>query len=337
MAHTNKQKKTTKNNDKASLALNLEMMEFKYKVAAIDKVQAVIEFELDGTIITANDNFLNAVGYTLAEIKGKHHSIFVDDEYKKSTEYKAFWAKLNRGEFEDGEFKRIGKNGKEIWLQASYNPIFDLNNNPFKVVKYATDISERKLENADFAGQMAAISKVQAVIEFNMDGTISNANENFLTTVGYTLKEIKGKHHGMFVEDAYRASSEYKAFWENLNQGKFNDGEFKRIGKNGKEIWLQASYNPIFDLNNNPFKVVKYATDVTAQKLENADFSGQMAAISKAQAVIEFNMDGTIITANDNFLNTIGYTLAEVKGKHHGIFVEDAYRASSEYKAFGKT
>ena len=162
----------------------------------------------------------------------------------------------------------MGKGGKEVWIQASYNPIFDLNNKPFKVVKFATEVTAQKLQNADYSGQMAAISKAQAVIEFNMDGTIIHANQNFLDAVGYTLDEIKGKHHRMFVEPALAQSSEYRAFWEKLNQGEFEAAEFKRIGKNGKEVWIQASYNPIFDLNNKPFKVVKYASDITAQKVE---------------------------------------------------------------------
>jgi len=304
------------------------------KLEALDKVQAVIEFNMDGTIITANDNFLNAVGYNLDEIQGKHHSLFVEPAYLESAEYTAFWDKLNRGEYESAEYKRLGKGGREVWIQASYNPILDFDGQPFKVVKYATDVTAQKLLNADFSGQIDAIGKAQAVIEFNMDGTIITANDNFLHAVGYTLDEVKGKHHSLFVEPAYRESTEYKEFWGKLNRGEYETAEYKRFGKGGKEVWIQASYNPILDLNGNPFKVVKYATDVTAQKLLNADFSGQIDAIGKAQAVIEFNMDGTIITANDNFLNTVGYTLNEIKGKHHSLFVEPTLRESAEYKMF---
>jgi len=235
------------------------------QVAAIGKSQAVIEFNLDGSIITANDNFLGAVGYRLDEITGKHHSMFVEDSYRQSPAYRDFWAKLNHGEYVAGEFKRIGKGGKEIWLQASYNPILDPSGKPFKVVKYATDITATKLKNADYEGQLAAISKAQAVIEFNLDGTVITANENFLSVLGYQLDEIKGKHHSMFVEPSYRSSAEYRQFWTDLNAGKYQAAEYKRIGKGGKEVWIQASYNPIFDLNGKAFKVVKYATDVTPQ------------------------------------------------------------------------
>jgi len=302
--------------------------------SALGKSLAVIEFQMDGTIITANENFLNALGYTLDEIKGKHHSLFVEPSYRDSSEYKAFWAKLNRGEYEAGEFKRLGKGGREIWIQGSYNPILDASGKPYKVVKYATDITAQKLQNADYAGQIAAIGKSQAVIEFRMDGTVLNANANFLNALGYSLDEIKGKNHSMFVDAAYRESSEYKAFWAQLNRGEYEAGEFKRIGKGGKEVWIQASYNPILDLNGKPFKVVKYATDITAQKLQNADYAGQIAAIGKSQAVIEFRMDGTVLGANDNFLTSLGYTWDEIKGKHHSLFVDPAYRESSEYKAF---
>jgi methyl-accepting chemotaxis protein len=235
------------------------------KLAAIDKAQAVIEFTTDGKVEFANENFLKTLGYSLAEIKGQHHSMFVDPAYRQSPEYAAFWDKLRRGEFDAGQYKRIGKGGKEVWIHASYNPILDANGKAFKVVKYATDITAEKLRNADYEGQIAAIGKAQAVIEFSLDGKIQNANENFLKTLGYALDEIKGQHHSMFVEAGHRQSAEYRAFWEKLGRGEYDAGQYKRIGKGGKETWIQASYNPILDASGKPFKVVKYATDVTEQ------------------------------------------------------------------------
>jgi methyl-accepting chemotaxis protein len=232
---------------------------------AINKSQAVIEFTLDGKILHANANFLNALGYTLDEIKGQHHSLFVEPAYRASAEYREFWAKLGRGEFDAGQYKRIAKGGKEVWIEASYNPIFDKRGKPYKVVKFATDITEQKMTMANYEGQLAAISKAQAVIEFTLDGTILHANENFLKTLGYTLDEVKGKHHSLFVEPAYRDSAEYRAFWEKLARGEYDANQYKRIGKGGKEVWIQASYNPIMDANGRPYKVVKYATDITAQ------------------------------------------------------------------------
>ncbi|MGA7971704.1 MAG: methyl-accepting chemotaxis protein [Pseudolabrys sp.] len=239
--------------------LNTGMLE------AINKAQAVIEFTPDGKIEGANENFLKTLGYTLDEIKGQHHSMLVDPAYRVSPEYKAFWDKLRRGEHDAGQYKRIGKGGKEIWIQASYNPIVDANGKAFKVVKYATDITEEKLRTADYEGQIAAIGKAQAVIEFSLDGKILNANENFLKVLGYSLDEVKGKHHSMFVEPDFRQSAEYRMFWEKLGRGEYDAGQYKRIGKGGKEAWIQASYNPILNADGKPFKVVKYATDVTAQ------------------------------------------------------------------------
>jgi methyl-accepting chemotaxis protein len=307
------------------------------QIEAIRKSQAVIEFDMDGTIITANDNFLHVMGYSLAEIQGKHHSMFADDRVRQSAEYRDFWETLNRGEFVAAEFKRVAKGGKEVWLQATYNPILDTAGRPRKVVKFATDVTRQKLHTAEQEGQIDAIRKSQAVIEFDMDGTIITANQQFLDIMGYTLPEIQGQHHSMFAEPHVGASPEYKAFWATLNRGEFVSAEFKRLGKGGKEIWLQATYNPILDPNGNPRKVVKFATDITEQKLQNADYQGQIDAIRKSQAVIEFNMDGTIITANDNFLAVMGYTLAEVQGKHHSMFADDAVRQSAEYKEFWAT
>lgn len=241
------------------------------QIDAISKVQAVISFNLDGTIIDANENFLNTLGYRIEEVQGKHHSMFVEPSAAQSNEYKQFWEALTRGEYQSKSYKRIGKGGKEVWIRASYNPIMDEDGKPYKVVKFATDITESKLERANFSGQMDAIDKSQAVIEFSMDGTVTSANDNFLNAVGYGLSEVKGKHHSMFVPSDISQSNEYKEFWNALRHGDFQSGEFKLIGKDGKEIWIQASYNPIFDLNGVPFKVVKYASDITEQKvLSNA-------------------------------------------------------------------
>src|SRR5688572_2873920 len=180
---------------------------------AMGRSQAVIEFNLDGTIITANENFLGAMGYTLAEIQGRHHSMFVEPAYKDSAEYREFWASLNRGEFRAAQFKRFAKGGKEVWIEASYNPILDKHGKPYKVVKFATDISKQKAEYTDFLGKLNAIDRSQAVIEFNLDGTIIHANQNFLAVMGYRLEEIVGKHHSMFAPADYARSPEYREFW----------------------------------------------------------------------------------------------------------------------------
>ncbi len=311
-----------------------QTVDLRGQVAAINRSMAVIEFNLDGTIITANQNFLGAVNYSLDEIRGRHHRMFVDPAFTNSPEYRAFWERLGRGEYEEGEYKRIAKGGREVWLQASYNPILDGNGKPFKVVKYASDITAQKIKNVDFQGQIAAIGKSMGTIEFNMDGTVITANENFLSVINYALDEVKGRHHRMFVDPAFANSSEYRAFWEKLGRGEYEAGEYKRIAKGGREVWIQASYNPILDASGKPVKVVKYASDITAQKVRNADFQGQLAAIGKSMGTIEFNMDGTVITANENFLSVINYSLDEVKGRHHRMFVDPVFANSGDYRAF---
>ncbi len=235
------------------------------KLAALDLSQAVIEFEPDGKIITANENFLKTLGYRLEEIRGQHHSLFVAPEDKDGPAYRQFWDELRAGKFQVAEYKRIGKGGKEVWIQASYNPVKDSRGRVYMVAKYATDVTDQKLRAADIEGQLAAIHKAQAVIEFNLDGTILTANEKFLTTLGYRLDEIRGRHHSMFVASGEANSGEYRAFWASLARGEFQAAQYKRVGKGGTEVWIQASYNPILDMNGKPFKVVKFATDITAQ------------------------------------------------------------------------
>lgn len=259
-------------------------------LAALMRSQAVIEFKPDGTIVTANENFLGAMGYPLEEIEGQHHSMFVEPEYAKSPEYTQFWQELAKGEFQSAEYKRFGKGGKEIWIQASYNPVTDAKGNVTKVVKFATDITGEKLKNADFEGQLAAIGKSQAVIEFNLDGTILQANENFLGALGYALDEIVGKHHSMFVDPDEASTAEYRNFWKCLHDGEFQSGEYKRFGNGGKEIWIQATYNPIADMNGNPFKVVKYATDITDMVLDRQRRSEAQREIDE-----QLNQIGTIV------------------------------------------
>ncbi len=546
------------------------------KLGALDRSQAVIEFDATGVILFANQNFLDTVGYTIEEIKGKHHSMFAEATYAQSVEYKEFWAALGRGEYQAAEYRHLGKGGKEIWIQASYNPILDQSGKTISIVKYATDITnmvqERRealfkssafegasgammmidrdfmvtfvnestktllgdnaevfrsiwpnfnpdaivgscidifhknpshqrqmlsdtsrlpfntdIEVGDFrfelnvsgvfdangeyvgnalewadvtaerlnTGMLSALDKSQAVIEFGLDGIIVNANENFLQVMDYSLDEIRGKHHSMFVEASYKDSADYKAFWDALRSGKHQSGEYKRIGKNGAEVWIQGSYNPIFDGNGKPFKVVKYATDITqmiqarsealfksaafegssvAMMMIDRDFmvtfvnestkkllgdnaevfrsiwpnfnpdmivgscidifhknpahqrqllsdpsrlpyntdiavgdfrfelnvsgvfdvsgeyvgnalewadvtadrlnSGMLDAIDKAQEVVEYTLEGTVENANEIFLSSFGYSLDQIKGKHHNIFVDKSDRGSPEYKEF---
>jgi methyl-accepting chemotaxis protein len=312
----------------------LRSTEFEGKVNAINRAQAIVEFDLTGRILHANEHFLRVMDYTLEEIRGKHHRIFCDPAYAASNEYVEFWHRLGRGEYEGAEYKRFGKNGKERWIQASYNPIFDLDGKPWKIVKFAYDITETKARNAEFEGKVNAINRAQSVIELDLTGHILNANANFLNLMGYSLDQLRGKHHRMLCEPSYTQTDAYLNFWEKLGRGEFHSGEYKRIAANGKEVWIQATYNPILDTNGRPFKIVKFAIDVTDDKIRTLDFEGRIKAIDRGQAVVEFDLDGKVVTANENFLRIMGYTLREIIGQHHSMFCSPDYIVSPEYRDF---
>ncbi|MCO8275579.1 PAS domain-containing methyl-accepting chemotaxis protein [Actinoplanes sp. TRM 88003] len=308
--------------------------EFEGKIDAISRSRAMIEFDLDGTILTANQNFLDTMGYDLDEIVGQNHRMFMPPGLADRPEYAEFWKYLRRGEFKSGEFKRMAKGGREVWLLASYNAVLDADGQPVKVFKFAADITEEQHRTAEFEGKVAAINRSQAVIEFNLDGTILTANQNFLDTMGYTLDEIVGHHHRMFVDPAEASGTAYSLFWERLARGEFQGGEHKRIAKDGHDVWLQATYNPILDAEGRPAKVIKFAIDITAAKERTAEFEGKDTAISLAQAVIEFDLDGNVLAANDNFQRTMGYSERELIGQHHSMLCPADYIVSPEYRDF---
>jgi len=249
-------------------------------LSAISKSQAVIEFDIQGKILTANENFCHALGYELKEIVGNHHRMFCDPAYVATPAYHDFWARLGRGECDVGTYKRLGKGNREIWIQASYNPVFR-NGKPVKVVKFATDVTEARAKAVDDAGKLEALSRSQAVIEFLTTGEILTANENFCSAMGYRLGEIVGKHHSIFCDPAYARTEEYKGFWQRLAQGEFIANEFVRYGKGGKEIWIQAAYNPIVDADGRVYKVVKFATDVTSRMSAIGELAGALRSLSE--------------------------------------------------------
>ncbi|MCW1749634.1 methyl-accepting chemotaxis protein [Rhizobium acaciae] len=252
----------------------------KYILNAISKSQAIIEFDLKGNILTANENFCNALGYRLSEIVGKHHSMFCEPAYTATPEYRAFWARLGRGEYDAGAYKRLAKGNSEIWIQASYNPVLK-GGKPFKVVKFAADITAAKKQAVEDSGKLQAISRSQAVIEFTPKGEILTANENFCKAMGYSLAEITGKHHSIFCDPAYARTDDYGSFWGRLANGEFIANEFVRFGKDGREIWIQAAYNPIVDADGKVYKVVKFATDVTQRMSAISLLGGALRQLSE--------------------------------------------------------
>ncbi|MDT0618274.1 methyl-accepting chemotaxis protein [Salinisphaera sp. P385] len=316
-------------NGSARRAMQARLADLEALTSAVNRSRGAITYDLDGTIRDVNANFSGLSGFDSAALAGKPH-----DHLLVEKDNAEIWTRLQQGEFVSGRYAYRRADGGRFWGQAIYNPLLAADGRPYKVVQYVTDVTDEVTQAADYQGQLAAISKAQAVIEFDLDGTIRTANDNFLNALGYTLDQVQGQHHRIFVEPAERESAAYRQFWEKLGRGEYDAGQYKRLTRDGREIWIQATYNPIFDTEGRPFKVVKYATDVTEQVTRAADQQGQLAAISKAQAVIEFDLDGTIRTANDNFLGAVGYRLEDVQGQHHRIFVDPAERESAEYRRF---
>ncbi|KII35261.1 chemotaxis protein [Pseudomonas fluorescens] len=230
---------------------------------AINRSMAVIEFDLDGVVLRANDNFLKTMGYTAEQAIGQPHRRFCTPEFGRSAQYTDLWSRLKNGQFQSGTFERVDGKGQPIWLEASYNPIKDASGRVVKVVKYAMDVTAKVQQESEANAKLQAIDRAMAVIEFNLDGSILTANQNFLTRMGYTLAELKGKHHRLFCTPALVNSSAYEDFWRRLNQGELFQGQFERVDKRGQTVWLEANYNPVYDAAGRLCKVVKFASDVT--------------------------------------------------------------------------
>ena len=303
-------------------------------LGALEQVQAVIEFDLDGRVMRANRLFLDLMGYTANEVQGQHHRIFCPQEVVATSEYRAMWDGLRAGEVRKGTFARLNKAGDRVWLNASYNPVRDRDGHTIGVVKLATDVTQQRIQQADQEGKIAAVDRVQAMIEFDLTGLILHANANFLNTFGYALDEVVGQHHRMFCEPTFAQSPEYGTLWAQLGRGEFNAGRYRRLTKSGNSVWIQASYNPILDASGKPYKVVKFATDITREMVSAAETKGKVDAIGLSQAVIEFDMQGNVLGANPNFLRTMGYTLAEIQGQHHSMFCEHGLAQSQTYRDF---
>jgi methyl-accepting chemotaxis protein len=435
---------------------NQAKLESASKLDAISRSQGVIEFDMAGKVLWANENFLKLMDYSLDDVVGQHHSMFLPAEGQGAAAYKQFWKQLNDGQFQSGEYMRMGRNNKHVWIQATYNPILDLDGTPVKVVKFlqdvtmskgvaaelnarmdvmsrgncvlemdrhgvftavnenalralghgaqdmlgkpeprfmfdedvkdaryeaqwrklrageslsgefrlqgagerevwlaatvcpvigidgllakvlviAQDVTETKMLQMDAAGKLVAIDRAQGIIEFDLSGRVLSANDNFLKLMGYGLDDVVGRHHRMFMDPNESNGPQYQLFWDRLGRGEYASGEYKRLGQGGREVWIQATYNPIFDQRGNPVKVVKFATDVTQAKLRNAEFEAKVSAIERSQAMIEFDLDGHVLKANRNFLAAMGYTSREINGQHHSLFCSPAYTQSPEYQDF---
>lgn len=257
------------------------------QLEAIGRSQAIAEFSLDGAVLAANKRYLDTMGYSMDELKHRHHRMVVCPDHAESRAYREFWETLRAGEHITGEFQRFSKRGAEVWIHAAYNPILGMHGKPVRIIKYATEITTQKLQNAEYAGRIEAIGKSQAVIEFDMNGIIQDANASFLKVCGFSLDEIRGKHHRMFVPQEEVSSPEYEQFWQKLRRGEFDARVYRRVRKDGQDIWIQAVYNPILDMSGKPFKVVKYSSDVTQVVQAGGIADGAVANVQSVAAAIE--------------------------------------------------
>jgi len=308
--------------------LKSKLAEQQGVIEALGRSMASIEFSLDGTIVRANDNFLQAMGYSKDELIGQHHRIFCDDVYAKSEEYAQFWVRLRKGEFFSGKIKRVTRAGKTVWLEATYNPIKDEDGVTRRVIKFASDVTAATMKNAEQLAKMNAVNLSMATIEFNLDGTIITANENFLTTIGYSLDEVRGQHHKMFCDPEYSDSKEYRDFWYSLNQGESSSGQFKRLHKNGTVIWLEASYTPVFGPDGTLYKVVKFASDITQEMFDREYFNQTLE--QAIDAVVTIDTQNRVTLFNRAAEDLWGYTREEVIGKNVKMLVPQIIQSNHD-------
>lgn len=296
--------------------------------------QAVIEFEPDGTILTANDNFLSVLGYSLEEVQGSHHRMFIDPAEASSESYRSFWRDLAEGKFAAGEFKRITKSGGEIWISASYNPVLDNDQNVVKVVKIANDITATKQTALDQFAILEALGRSQATIQFDPQGNILTANENFLQALGYSLEDIVGKHHQIFCDPSYTATVEYSDFWQNLGAGRFSAGRFLRLTRDGRKIWIQASYNPVLNESGDVVKVVKFACDITEEVEAASRTKAEAASVGQSVASSATEMAATIEDISKSVSRTAALATQTENHVHDSSSASEMLQESS--KGIGK-
>lgn len=302
--------------------------------STLNAVQSVIHFGLDGTVLEANANFLAILGYDAEEVVGKDHSALCPEAFAASPDYRKLRRSLSRGEYIAGEFELVAKNGDEIWIQASYCPVISSDGGPGRMVMFATDITQDRRRRATEGSKLHAIERSQGCVEFDLKGYIRAANSRFCLALGYSEAEIIGQHHSKLCTPELAGSTEYRHFWLRLASGEHESGEYKLIGKDGQVVWVHAAYSPIPDAEGRTIGVIAFASDITAGRLQSLEEQSKIAAIHRSQAVIEFDVTGKVLRANDNFLRTLGYTLTEIQGQHHSLFCDPDYVKSDEYAGF---
>ena len=337
------QRRTPETPDMATTEVDTQdLLDLRGQVSAVRRAQAVVECQLDGTVVTANDNFLRTFGYELDEIQGRPHRMFLAAADAAADE--TFWRQLQSGAPQTGEFRRAGKDGQAVWVIGTYQVIPDGKGQPSKVIAYLTDVTAVRAEAAALQSRLGAaeselklrseIMDLTSIIsEADKKGDILSMNEKFLEVSKFTREELIGKPHNT-VRHPDMPKEVFKEMWSTIGRGKIFRGMVKNRAKDGTPYFVDAVIAPRIGENGKPSGYLGVRYDVTQYELERQAAKGVMDAISRAQAVIEFNLDGSIITANDNFLNALGYTLDEIKGRHHSMFADPAYARSADYREF---
>lgn len=292
---------------------------------ALTRDRAWVEFDLNGQVLGASPEFLALMGYTLKEVRGQHHSLFVDAAEAETPAYQAFWRQLREGQVQSAEFMRVTKGRQRVWMRATYNPVRNVWGQVTRIIKVAQDTTADKLALLEAQARLAAISKSQAIIEFDPQGHVLHANDNFLQAMGYRLDEVVGQHHRLFVarEDQ---NADHEAFWQSLRDGRYQSREFRRINKAGQDVWIQASYNPVLDLDGRVTKVVKFATDVSQQvALRQATELLSLVANGTDNSVVITGANGLIEYVNPGFSKLTGYSAAEAIGRRPGQLLQGAH------------
>ncbi len=322
------------------IATNVDVMrkmtdDLSRRYKAITNGMVLVDWDPSGKIVRANQRYCDLLGFDQKEVVGHPHKATVPPDFAAANRHRAFWDKMNQGEVVSGEFRRFGPDGREVWFRATYapmrNPSTDL---VYEVFFFATDITDGKAVQIATQRKIEAVERSMAVVEFDMDGTVLSANRLFLDTMGYSLEDVVGRRHSMFCDTDYANSDEYRSFWERLHDGNSSVGEVPFMAGNGREVWMQASYNPICGLSGKPTSVIKFATDITDHKKRSVELQEKWASTSRAHAICEFDPDGKILDANDSFLRIVGYTLREIVGQHHSMFCTPDYARSQVYRDF---
>jgi methyl-accepting chemotaxis protein len=312
-----------------------QIAEFDAIKSEINKARCVMEFDANGMILSVNALALEALNYSeSSELVMQHHRILLGRAESTGTEYQDFWQHLAEGKSQSGMFKLQSKTGEDRWLHGYYAPVRSPKGRLIKVVAYLSDMTQEKSHCTELVQEEEATSKSFGILHCKLDGTILDVNRLVSEPLGYDKKELIGKSIHSVLPKGDGDTAEYKSLWEDLRQGKQLTRQTRRVAKDGREFWFQATYVPVEDAEHHPYRIVIYSVCITAEKLKNANYEGQLNAINKMQGVIEFDLKGNILAVNENFAKVTHYSESEIVGKHHSMFVDADYKNSSEYSAF---